>query len=233
VKRLALLSLLLAACGPRPAIDLGRELFSDARLSTADSNVFSCATCHEVGAPALPLPGYTMLDAARRPSYWGGSVGTLFDAVNQCLTQFMKSRAITIEEENGRALHVYLQSLVTAGPAPALPLTIVRNIADVPSGDGGRGKGVYDGACAPCHGAPSSGDGRIGKIASIIPNDTVNMFGSHPKTGARPITIEKIRHGKFFGVGGVMAPFSLEVLSEAQLGDLLAYLQGFGLPPSQ
>ena len=47
------------------------------------------------------------------------------------------------------------------------------------------------------------------------------------------MTIEKVRHGKFFSVGGNMPLFSLEALSDAQLGDVLAYLEMFGLPPSQ
>jgi thiosulfate dehydrogenase len=42
-----------------------------------------------------------------------------------------------------------------------------------------------------------------------------------------------VRHGKFYNVGGNMPLFSLEALSDAQLGDILAYLEGFGLPPSQ
>jgi hypothetical protein len=29
-----------------------------------------------------------------------------------------------------------------------------------------------------------------------------------------------------------MAPFSVEAMADAQLGDLLAYLETFGLPPS-
>ena len=43
------------------------------------------------------------------------------------------------------------------------------------------------------------------------------------------VVIEKVRHGRFFDIGGVMPPFSLESLSNAQLSDLLAFLNA----PSQ
>ena len=52
-----------------------------------------------------------------------------------------------------------------------------------------------------------------------------------PAKGTRPITIEKVRHGKYFGVGGNMPLYSLEALSDAQLSDILAYLEKFGLSP--
>jgi thiosulfate dehydrogenase len=38
------------------------------------------------------------------------------------------------------------------------------------------------------------------------------------------VVIEKTRHGRFFGVGGNMPLYSLEALSDEDLGALLAYL---------
>jgi thiosulfate dehydrogenase len=234
VTRALVFALLVAGCGSRPAVDYGRALFSDATISSAASNPFKCSTCHETtAAPTKQLPGYVMHDAAVRPAWWGGSVQTLLDATNQCIYNFMRGNPLAADDEKGRALFVYLASLSPDPSAPLLPLTVVQNIVDVPSGDATRGKMWWDQGCGNCHGAPHTGDGRISDVASLVPDDSLAAHGTDPKTGARPVVIEKVRHGKFFNVGGNMPLFSLEALSDAQLGDILAYLEGFGLPPSQ
>ena len=225
---------LVAGCGSRPALDYGRALFSDASVSTAASNPFKCSTCHEIGAATTKsLPGYTMYDAAARMSWWGGNEQTLLDATNQCVNEFMRGKPLAADDDKGRAIFVYLASLAPDPSAPTLPLTVVQNIVDLPSGDATRGKMWWDQGCGNCHGAPHTGVGRISDVASLVPDDSLAAHGTDPKTGARPVVIEKVRHGKFFNVGGNMPLFSVEALSDGQLGDILAYLEGFGLPPSQ
>jgi thiosulfate dehydrogenase len=223
---------LTAGCGSRSALDYGRALFDDTSVSDSASNPFRCSTCHEVTAQSVLRPGYTMFDAAARPSWWGGNVTTLLDAVNECVTAFMRGRALLPDDEKGRALHVYLQSLAPDATADAKALTVVQNIVDVPSGDATHGATVWQTACAGCHGAPHSGSGRLSTVVSLVPDDSIANHGTSPTTGARPVVIEKVRHGKFYNVGGNMPLFSLEALTDAQLGDLLAYLEQFGLPRS-
>ncbi|HEX9100947.1 MAG TPA: c-type cytochrome [Polyangia bacterium] len=226
--------LLIAGCGSRSALDYGRAEFSDATVSTAASNPFKCSTCHEVGATtSKSLPGYTMFDAAVRQAWWGGTVTTLLDATNQCVTQFMRGKALAADDEKGRAIFVYLESLAPDASAATMPLTVTQNIVDVPSGDAVHGKMWWDQGCGNCHGAPHTGAGRISDAASLVPDDSIAAHGTSATMGARPVVIEKVRHGKFFNVGGNMPLFSLEALSDAQLGDILAYLETFGLPPSQ
>jgi thiosulfate dehydrogenase len=233
VRALGLLIVVAAAgCGARPALEYGRALFDDPGVSDAKSNPFRCASCHDVTADSPLRPGYTLYDAAVRPSWWGGSEVTLLDAVNQCVVELMRGHALTVDDEKSRALYVYLQSLAPDGSAPARPLTIVQDIVDVPSGDAGRGAQVWRGGCQGCHGDPHTGKGRIADIASIVPDESLAAHGTSPTMGARPVVIEKVRHGKFFRVGGNMPLFSLEVVSDEQLGDLLAYLESFGLPRS-
>jgi thiosulfate dehydrogenase len=234
LKRALVFVALAAGCGSRPAVDYGRALFSDATVSSAASNPFKCSTCHEIVPTAVKsLPGYTMYDSTVRAAWWGGTVTTVLDATNQCVSQFMRGKPLADDDEKGRAIFVYLSSLSPDASAPTLPLTVVQNIVDVPSGDATRGKMWWDQGCGNCHGAPHTGDGRISDVASLVPDDSLAAHGTDPKTGARPVVIEKVRHGKFFNVGGNMPLFSLEALSDAQLGDILAYLEGFGLPPSQ
>jgi thiosulfate dehydrogenase len=227
-----LLLALSAGCG-QSAAEYGRSLFDDPSLSDAKSNPFRCSTCHEtVAQPSTHKPGYTLFDSAVRAAWWGGNEITLLDATNQCVTQFMRGRALTASDEKGRALFVYLESISKDASAPTLPFTIVPNIVDVPSGDPAAGEQVWKSSCANCHGDPETGKGRISDVASLVPQDSLQAHGTDPMTGARPVVIEKVRHGKFFNISGNMPPFSLEALSAEQLGQLLGYLEMFGLPKS-
>jgi thiosulfate dehydrogenase len=228
----SLLVLLVGGCS-ESAREYGHVLFDDASVSSAASNHFRCSTCHDTGpAPQTIHAGYDLHDTTVRPSYWGGFEPTLLDAINQCLTEFMRGRALAPTDERARGLYVYLQSVSTDATAPALPLTIVQNIVDVPSGEVDTGKQTYDQACAGCHGAPHTGVGRLSAEVSIVPDETLQQHGTDPTSGARPVVIEKVRHGRFFNIGGNMPLFSEEVLSDAQLGSILAYLETFGLPKS-
>jgi thiosulfate dehydrogenase len=169
-------------------------------------------------------PGYTLSGAAQRPSYWGGELTLLLDAVNFCYTQFMSGATLAADDAQGLALLAYLQSLAPS-PDAARPLTIVKNIdttylGALPAGDAQRGGQRYASSCAPCHGDSHTGNGRVGPYVSIIPEDTVKSFGAM----ARAVTAEKVRHGKFFGIGGSMPPYSIEALGDDTLADILAYL---------
>ena len=143
--RALVVAVLLAGCGSRPALDYGRALFDDPTVSSAPSNPFRCSTCHEVTAtPTKQLPGYVLFDSAARAFWWGGSVQTLLDATNQCVYNFMRGTPLAADDDKGRALFVYLQSLSPDATAPALPLTVVQNIVDVPSGDAASGQQIWN-----------------------------------------------------------------------------------------
>lgn len=155
-----------------------------------------------------------------------------------------KPAGLAADDEKGRALFVYLESKSPDASAPLQPVTVVQNIADVPSGDAGRGAMVWHQACAGCHGEAHTGIGRISDASSRVPDDSLQAHGTDPRTGARPVVIEKVRHGEFLHVGGNMPLFCLEALSDVELGDVLAYLprpcsrrwhcrDRFGLPKSQ
>lgn len=232
------LALAAAGCGRQstvPALEHGRSLFSSPAFSPAESNVFACSTCHSVlaaGDPVLKLPGYTLFDAVARPSWWGKSYAYLLDAVNECYVEFMRGPRLGPGDTDGRSLLLYLQSLAPDASAPALPLTTVETLDktyydQLKGGDPVKGKATYTAACANCHGDLHSGAGRLGPKVSIIPEESIQQHGPGDGLhldGARPITIEKVRHGKFFSVGGNMAQYSLETLADADLADILAYM---------
>jgi thiosulfate dehydrogenase len=220
-------------CGPEAAVDRGRSLAEDPKLSPSPSNPFACTTCHattENQQAGRRLPGHPLYGVAARPSYWSGGYTYLLDAVNQCLVDFMRGEKLAEEDPQGLALLAYLQALSPsfAGGArnePALPCTVIKNIdnaylSSLPAGDSGRGEASYTKACAYCHGEIHSGKGRLGTRVTILPDDTISGFGVQ----ARAIMAEKARHGKFFSIGGNMPFYCTEVLSDAELSDILAYL---------
>jgi thiosulfate dehydrogenase len=219
-----------AGCGGEqiPAADVGQKVFSDRRLSTSPFNTFSCATCHVVrdGEPAVLQyrldSGYNLADTAGRASWWGGYETRLLDAINVCVQQFMGGGPLAATDQRVRTLYAYLESHSPTLQAPALPFTIVREIVGRPAlpGDVSRGASVWSSACTRCHGAPHTGAGRLTERASVVPEDTTAMFGAQ----APAVIVEKIRHGRFFNLAGTMPLYSLEVLSDQQVADLLVFL---------
>lgn len=224
---MGLLTFGAAACGPEPAAERGRALSTDPRLSQSPSNVFACTTCHAATPAeqeARRLPGHPLAGAAARPTFWGGGQSYLLDAVNQCLVDFMRGERLGADDPQGLALLAYLRSIAPS-PEAARPCTVVRNVdsaylASLPAGDVARGEAAYQKACAYCHGRPHTGEGKLGPRISTLPEDTVASFGAMAKS----IVIEKVRHGKYFSVGGVMPLYCTEVLADAELADIAAYL---------
>jgi thiosulfate dehydrogenase len=223
--------LAVAGCGAEPAVERGRELFTSASFSTAAANVFACSTCHSVlatGEPTKKLAGYTLYDSVARPSWWGGRFSALRDAVNECYVGYMNGAPLDAAATDGRALLVYLESISPDPQAPALPLTTVDTLdvayyAKLMGGDATRGEALYANTCAGCHGALHTGSGRLGPNCTILPDETIARHGTDPMTGAFAVSVEKVRHGRFFSVGGNMPEYSLEALSDADLADILAW----------
>ncbi|MDY7230077.1 c-type cytochrome [Hyalangium rubrum] len=221
----------VAGCGgsgATPAADYGEELFQDSRLSESQFNSFSCATCHATTAtpePGRMNAGYALHNVASRPNWWGGYETRLLDAVNFCYVNFMRGvTPLAPEDPKSRALYEYLVRLSPDPEAAALPLTVVKDITDVPRGDIGRGGEVYRAACQTCHGELHTGKGRIAANASVLPEVVGDYDALFPGVPKQLVVIEKVRHGQFFGVGGNMPPYSREALSDADLGALLTYL---------
>jgi thiosulfate dehydrogenase len=221
--------LLLAACDHDvPGKEYGEKVFADPKVSTSPFNVLSCATCHSVvpGQPAvIPTrfdPGYNLANSVGRPTFWGGYETTLLDAINTCLERFMGGRRLAADEKNARALYDYLDANSPEVQSPAAPLTIVRNVTALEqmTGDKTRGFDVWVRACTRCHGEPHSGAGRITDKASRVPED----IQADLQPQARGVVVEKIRHGRFFGLTGVMPLYSSETMTDQQVADLLSYI---------
>jgi thiosulfate dehydrogenase len=221
-------ALLATGCGPIPAAEYGEQLFRDPRLSESQYNAFSCATCHATTAspPQGKLyAGLSLHNVASRPHWWGGYETHLLDAVNFCYTAFMRGvTPLAPEDPRSRALYEYLVSLSPDPDAPAQPFTVVKNITDVPRGNPEWGAELYRAACQDCHGQTHSGRGRLSERVPVLPEVSQSYGQLFPGVPPGLVFIEKVRHGRFFSVGGNMPPYSSEALSDKDLGALLAYL---------
>ncbi len=224
------------ACGSERAARVeevanGRALFESTALSPSATNLFSCETCHDP-TPGLTVmkPGSALAGATLRPSFWGGQENDLLRSVDDCRTEFMLASApLEAASADAEALYAYLASLEPGDPNPQ-PFTFVREIDDLPRGDANHGYLVYGQACARCHGSMHDGDGRLGDIVPVLPEDTLAVHAPpaySPRT-QRLVFIEKTRHGVFLDYGGEMPPFSLEVLRDSDLSDLLEALGVLG-----
>lgn len=214
-------------CGPDkplPPTLHGERLFHSTALSPSRLNVFSCRSCHALSASepgASKLPGAPLAGVTWRPSYWGGQELDLLRAIDACRVHFMgATEPLDGYSVDGEALYAYLVSLEPGDSRPA-PFTIARAIQDAPRGDAAKGRRVYDQTCARCHGALHSGDGRLTARFPVLPEQVLAEHVEYTPLQQRLVFIEKVRHGGFLGYGGDMPPYSLEVLSDAELSDLL------------
>lgn len=222
----------LAGCGDNrvPAPVYGQQLFGDPKLSDSPANAYACSTCHSSlpgTDPARLDPGYSLYDAASRPSWWGHYEIDFLDAVNFCRTSFMDAEVpLSPDQPKAKALYEYLVEISPDQAALALPLSPVKYVVEIPRGDPMRGQAVYVAACARCHGDYGTGKGKLTDAMPVLPDVILAYPGKYPGLSVPQLVIEKVRHGNFFGLGGTMPPYSKEALSDADLGALLAY---FGL----
>ncbi|MEI9949063.1 MAG: c-type cytochrome [Pseudomonadota bacterium] len=219
----------LSACGSPSepsAADQGRQLFESKALSESHLNDYTCATCHdaEAGTPPSKKPGGALAGVTLRTSFWGGQQADLLGSINACRNYFMgDNQPLAASDEQARSLYAYLASL-EPGDAKPTPFTIVTSIEALPRGAAGRGQTLFVQSCMACHGVMHAGVGRLSEKIPILPEDTIAAHAEYSARVQRLVFTEKIRHGLFLGYGGVMPPFSAELLSDEDLSDLLEAL---------
>jgi thiosulfate dehydrogenase len=214
----------------RSAVEHGAELFGDPALSKFPFNAYSCATCHEaLGGPtgARLVVGAPLSGVVKRTSYWGGAEIDLLRAVNHCLRFFMlQDQPWSGQEPEAEAIYAYLESISGPGTEGAkVAFTIAYAAEDIAPREARRGEALFDRACATCHGAAHTGTDKLVDYAPTLPEDalTEHPLGLYTRRERRLVVVEKVRHGGFLGYGGQMPPFSRELLSDEELGDLLAF----------
>ena len=226
MKAVLLLAILVSACSGEAIVVHQSAVERGARLFEMNVSGVSCATCHATGVttsdsrllPGAPLAGVTM-----RSSYWGGQEKDLLRAVNNCRAAFQIANIpLAASDADAADLYAYLDSL--PGGSKPIAFTVVMSVSDLAEGDAVHGRKVFSAACATCHGDPSSGRGRIDDEVPVLPGEVLEEHRQFTTEDRRVIFVEKVRHGGFLGYGGHMPPFSVEVLSDEHLSDLLAAL---------
>ncbi len=205
-------------------VERGEEIVFSLDASPSTINVYSCSSCHLTsGTSSDIIPGANLGGVTRRPSYWGGAEPTLLGAINNCRSWFMGAVVPwKPTDQDALAVFAYLDTL--PGDESPRPFTIQRAVVDVPAGDKTAGESVYTRACALCHGSAHTAGARLTDRAPLLPEQTIKDHATYPFDDQRLVFVEKVRHGGFLGYGGEMPPFSREVLSDEDLGALLAYL---------
>lgn len=220
-----------SACGDaeivvehQTAVEHGRELFGDPSISDAPGNRLACSDCH--GEPAEPgLSGGSLAGVTQRTSFWAGQENTLLRSVNACRYYFMLAQEPWGgDEEEAVYIYAYLESL--EGDGASQPFSIAP-VVELGAGDAQRGQDTYQAACLSCHGSKGIGSGRLIPTAPILPDETLAAHPSptYSDVDRRLVFVEKTRHGGFLGYGGQMPPFSVEVMSDEDLADVLTYLE--------
>lgn len=233
----ALCGALLACSSPpqktRGAAERGKRLFETKALSTSSLNDFTCANCHDTERNELSKSsGAPLAGATLRSLFWGGQEDDLLRSINACRDYFMlASTPLSAEDQDARDLYAYLESL-EPGDATDQPFTVVTTIdaEGLPRGDELSGQTLYVQACASCHGAMHTGEGRLSDRVPVLPEDTIAVHPSptYSARSQRLVFIEKIRHGLFLGYSGTMPPLSTEVLSNSEVSDVLEALGVLG-----
>jgi thiosulfate dehydrogenase len=224
---------LLSACGSTTepsAVDQGRQLFESKALSKSHLNDYTCASCHDTVASTPPSKkaGGALAGVTLRATFWNEQEPDLLGSINACRNNFMAdSQPLVASDERARALYAYLESL-EPGDANPIPFTIVTSIEPLLRGDEAHGQVLFGQTCLYCHGEMHDGFGRLSEQVPVLPEDTLVAHAQYTPRVQRLVFTEKIRHGLFLGYGGVMPPFSAEVLSDNDVSDVLEALGVLG-----
>lgn len=217
----------LSACtdsDPNVVDGTGAELSKGEALyrePIADGNSFTCATCHALREPTadgLRRPAHPLADATRRPNWKNGQLDDMREAVNSCLQEWMNADPWAADDDRWLALHDYLDAQAQVSEATPLRFEIVTPPADLSGGDSTVGQLTFNESCAVCHGQDGTGTNQ-----------------APPVTGAgypREYTAQRVRtSGRsdspiYPGLSGGIMPFwAGDRLSDAELLDLVAYLE--------
>jgi mono/diheme cytochrome c family protein len=117
-----------------------------------------------------------------------------------------------------------------AGPAAAAAVLLLSGCGGdagaptpvtAPVRDAARGQSVFDLRCAPCHGTGGGGDGPAAVAITPKPRNFRDVDFWKGRTGQQLRLV--VRQGK---PGTLMPPFE-GVLSEAEIDDVVAYMEHF------
>ena len=144
------------------AVRLGRNIFNDPQryAKTYAGNGLTCSNCHldggtqPWGGPLIGVWGVYPAYSAR-----SATVETLADRVNDCFLRSMNGRALPPDSVEMKGLLAYSWWLSTGVPTgqSVVGRGFERAAPPAAAPDSARGKTLYAGKCAGCHGADGGG----------------------------------------------------------------------------
>ena len=143
------------------AIRFGHRIMTDtpATAKAYVGNALNCTSCHLDGgrtAYAAPLVGLTGLFPEYRPRR--GAVESLEDRINDCFLRSMNGKALPAGSREMIGLLSYITWLSQGVPTGSeVEGRGFRDIRAPSPPDATRGKAVYAGMCADCHGVDGQG----------------------------------------------------------------------------
>lgn len=195
---------------------LGQSLYEQ---PMEDGNSFSCATCHALDEPesdGVRRVGHPIGGANERSSYKNGQLSDMLDAVNSCLDEWMNAPTWTADDPSWIALRDFLATAGSNGDD--IDYTIAAPPSELSGGDADAGQALFNRTCATCHGQNAIGTNRGPGLAGA----TVDA-----QTIARRIRTSGNSSSNIYAdlTGGIMPFWSAERLSNAELLDLVAYVE--------
>lgn len=190
-------------------------------------NNLNCQSCHiDAGTKQFGLPFVGVF--ADFPNYRArsGSVGTIEDRINGCMTRSMNGKPLPLQSREMVAIVAYMKFLSTGVPVGAK--TAGRGPGTMPeltrAADPRRGAAIYAKTCAGCHGDNGLGQ-RAGKVGdaqgySVPPLWGPDSFNDGAGMG-RLITAANFAHNNMPDGTTWKSP----VLSAPDAWDVAAYLE--------
>jgi thiosulfate dehydrogenase len=131
----------------------------DAAKRFAGNNL-ACSNCHlHAGTKKFGIPLYGIFDEFPRYGARSGTVVTIEDRLNSCMTRSMNGRPLLEGSPEMHALVAYIKFLSTGVPARVvLPGLGAGRMPELDrAADPARGRTIYANACAACHGPDGKG----------------------------------------------------------------------------
>jgi mono/diheme cytochrome c family protein len=189
------------------------------RFTRPAGNSFTCATCHALVEPSqngLRRPGHPLASATRRPSYKGGQVDTMLEAVNSCLDEWMNADTWSESSVEWLALQSWLEAQASPGVAPVVEIQIASPPENLSGGDATAGREVFNESCAICHAVDGGGSSQAPPVVG---------FGLDAGLVANRVRLSGRVGGIYPGLtGGVMPFWGANRLSDNELRDIVAYV---------
>lgn len=142
-------------------IRFGHQLVENTRQSAEGyvGNALSCRNCH-LGAGRVPNAGSFVGLSVVYPEYRprNGRINTIEDRLDQCFERSLNGRALPRDSREMKALVAYIEWLSRGIPAGAtIPWRGFPRISSTRQPDSAKGKTLFAGKCAVCHGPDGQG----------------------------------------------------------------------------